>query len=126
MRVDCTLRINDLTTGGDDERPLDLGCQQVMGLQASPDGSQAAVVYQNDDELPGATYLAVIDLPSGEVVHNELLGERSECPDTGCPPGAQNIEYHGIAWDDAAIVRVALTDITSTPGELVVKRIRVG
>jgi hypothetical protein len=125
MRVDCTLRINDLTTGGDDERPLDLGCQQVMGLQASPDGSQAAVVYQNADELLGATYLAVIDLPSGEVVHNELLGERVECAPE-CSPGAQNIEYHGIAWDDAATVRVALTDITSTASELVVKRIRVG
>jgi hypothetical protein len=124
-RVDCTLRIDDMTSGGTEERPLDLGCQQVMGLQASPDGSQAAVVYQNDDELVGATYLAVIDLPSGEVVHNELLGERVECAPE-CAPGAQNIEYHGIAWDDAATVRVALTDITSTPGELVVKRIRVG
>jgi hypothetical protein len=127
MRVDCTLRINDLTTGDDEERPLDLGCREVMGLQASPDGSQAAVVYDDADEMDGAaTYLAVIDLPSGEVVHKELLGERSQCPDTGCPPGAQNIEYHGVAWDDAATVRVALTDLTSTPEELVVKRIRIG
>lgn len=124
---ECVLRITDLTTGEDEQRPLALPCQQVMGLQASPDGSRAAVVYQNDDELTGATYLAVIDLPSGEVVHDELLGQRMECSaDSPCPPETQPIEYHGIAWDDAATVRVALTDMSSSPGELVVKRIAVG
>jgi hypothetical protein len=127
--VECVLRMTDLTNGEEEQRPLDLPCSLVMGLQASPDGSRAAVVYENDepDELTGATYLAVVDLPSGEVVHDELIGLRTECTAASpCPPNTIPIEYHGMAWDDAATVRVALTDMTSPPGELVVKRIAIG
>jgi hypothetical protein len=126
--VECVLRTTDLTNGDDDQRPLDLPCYQVMGVQASPDGSQVAVVYESNepDQPIGATYLAVIDLPSGEVVHDELLGQRVDCSQGGCPPGIEPIDYHGIAWDDAATVRVAITDTSSSPGELVVMRIAIG
>jgi DNA-directed RNA polymerase specialized sigma24 family protein len=51
---------------------------------------------------------------------------RTECSTASpCPPNTIPIEYHGIAWDAAATVRVALTDMTSPPGELVVKRVAI-
>lgn len=126
---ECTLRVTDLTTGEVTERPLDLECSRVGGLQASPDGSQAAVAYEG--ALSGRTRdlpqvrLAVIDLPNGAVRHDQLLGHNIDCRIGGCPPGAKPADYQGMAWDDAATLRVAMTDLTTAFRDLSVERITV-
>lgn len=128
--AECTLRVTDLATGEVDERPLDLDCWGVKGVQASPDGSQAAVAYETGfgAELPEIR-LAVVALPGGTVVQDDLLGSNVSCRRGSCPPDlARPIRYRGMAWDDAATVRVAMNDLSAGAGatDLIIERMRVG
>jgi hypothetical protein len=127
---ECTLRVTDLATGEETEEPLDLKCSMIRGLQASPDGSRAAVAYEGSRssrtlDLPEVR-LAVVDLPDGAVAQDELLGNNIDCRAGGCPPDAQPADYQGMAWDDASTLRVAIEDLAVPFGDLVVERIRVG
>jgi hypothetical protein len=123
---ECTLRLTDLATGDETERPLALACSMVRGLQASPDGSRAAVAYESSlssrtrDNLPEVR-LAVVDLPDGAVSHDQLLGHNIDCRAGGCPPDARPLDYQGMAWNDAATLRVAMLDLTASFGDLTVQ-----
>jgi hypothetical protein len=123
---ECTLSVTDLATGDVIEKPLALECTMVRGLQASPDGSEAAVAYESsapDLDLP-AVRLAVIDLPDGAVRHDQLLGHNIDCR-AGCPPDARPVDYQGMAWDDPSTLRVAMVDLAASFGDLVVETIPV-
>ena len=124
---ECALRVTDLATGEETDQPLDLECSMIRGLQASPDGSQAAVAYENSRfsgtlDLPEVR-LAVINLPDGSVGQDQLLGNNVDCRAGGCPPDAQPADYQGMAWDDASTLRVAMEDLAVPFGDLVVERI---
>jgi hypothetical protein len=126
----CTLRITDLATGEEAEEALDLDCSMVRGLQASPDGSQAAVAYESSRssrtlDLPEVR-LAVIDLPGGAVRQDQLLGHNIDCRAGGCSPDAQPVDYRGMAWDDASTLRVAMVDLAARFGDLIVQTVTVG
>jgi hypothetical protein len=124
----CTLRITDLTTGETTERPLAIGCEMLFGLQASPNGSQAAVAYETGGSpVVGADVrLAVLDLPSGAVSHDQLLGHSVDCRAFGdCPPDPRFVDYRGMAWDDASTVRVAMIDPNAGGEDLIVQSIPV-
>lgn len=125
---ECTLRVTDLATGEEAERPLDLECRMVLGLQASPDGSRAAVAYEGGFGPAGPEVrLAVLNLPGGAVGHDQLLGHNIDCrAGGGCSPDARPIDYQGMAWDDASTVRVATRDLATSFGDLVVATIPVG
>jgi hypothetical protein len=123
---ECTLRVTDLTTGETAERPLAIGCEMLFGLQASPDGSQAAIAYETGgNPVVGADVrLAVVDLPSGAVGHDELLGHSIDCRAFGdCPPDPRFVEYRGMAWDDASTVRIVTVDPSAGGDDLIVERI---
>ena len=125
---ECTLRVTNLTTSETAERPLAIGCEMLFGLQASPDGSQAAVAYETGgDPVVGADVrLAVVDLPSGAVSHDELLGHSIDCRAFGdCPPDPRFVDYRGMAWDDASTVRVAMVDPSAGGDDLIVESIPV-
>jgi hypothetical protein len=127
---ECTLRVTDLATGEETDQPLDLECSTIRGLQASPDGSQAAVAYEISRssrtlDLPEVR-LAVINLPDGSVGQDELLGNNVDCRAGACPPDAQPADYQGMAWDDASTLRVAMEDLAVPFGDLVVERIPAG
>jgi hypothetical protein len=103
----------------------------VRGMQASPDGSRAAVAYEGSrsgrslDDMPEVR-LAVVELPDGAVGHDQLLGHNVDCRAGGCPPHARPIDYQGMAWDDVSSVRVAMVDLAASFGDLVVETIPVG
>jgi hypothetical protein len=128
---ECTLRVTDLATGDETARPLALECSMVRGLQASPDGSRAAVAYESSrssrtrDDLPEVR-LAVVDLPDGAVRHDQLLGHNIDCRAGGCPPDARPLDYQGMAWNDAFTVRVAMVELAAGFGDLTVQTIPVG
>jgi hypothetical protein len=126
---ECTLRVTDLATGKEAERPLAVGCQMVLGLRASPDGSRAAVAYERGGHpLIGAELrLAVVDLPSGAVSHDELLGHSIDCLAFGdCPPNPRFVAYQGVAWDDMSTLRVATVDPAGASSELILATMPVG
>jgi hypothetical protein len=124
---ECTLRVLDLATGENVERPIDLDCTMMVGLRASPDGSRASLAYEGPfvDRWPQVR-LAVLDLATGTVVHDQLLAHNLDCR-LGCPslPG-RAADYVGMAWDDASTLRVALADLTSDQHDLIVETITVG
>jgi hypothetical protein len=127
---ECTLRVTDLATGEETEQSLDVECSMVRGLQASPDGSQAAVAYESSRpsrtlDLPEVR-LAVIDLPGAAVRQDQLLGHNIDCLAGSCPPGARPADYEGMAWDDTSTLRVAMEDLAVPFGDLFVERIPVG
>ena len=125
---ECTLRVTDLTTGETAERPLPIGCEMLFGLQASPDGSQAALAYETGgDPIVGADVrLAVVDLPSGAISHDQLLGHSIDCRAfSDCPPDPRFVDYRGMAWDDASTMRVVLVDPSASGDNLVVVPIPV-
>ena len=112
---ECTLRVTDLATGEETDQPLDLECSMIRGLQASPDGSQAAVAYENSRfsatlDLPEVR-LTVINLADGSVGHDQLLGNKVDCRAAGCPSDAKPADYQGMAWFDASTLRVATEDL---------------
>jgi hypothetical protein len=77
---ECTLRVTDLGTCEETEQPLDLECSVMRGLQASPDGSQAAVAYESSFSRPlhlPDVRLAVINLPDGSVGQDHCLATTS-------------------------------------------------
>lgn len=125
---ECTLRITDLTTGDESARPLDLGCQTILGLRAAPDGRQAAIAYGNLSGRWPEQRLAVVDLATGTVVQDELLGNDITCPnsDGGCPPEVDPLHYRGMAWTDATTVDVALDDLDAPFPDLVIRQIKTG
>jgi hypothetical protein len=126
--AECTLRVTDLTTGETAERPLPIGCEMLFGLQASPDGRQAAIAYETGgDPIVGADVrLAVIDLPNGAISHDELLGHSIDCRAFGdCPPDRRFVDYRGMAWDDASTVRVVMVDPSAGGDDLIVEQIPV-
>jgi hypothetical protein len=97
---ECTLRVTDLGTCEETEQPLDLECSVMRGLQASPDGSQAAVAYESSFSRPlhlPDVRLAVINLPDGSVGQDQLLGNNVDCRAGGCPPDSQPADYQGMA-----------------------------
>jgi len=108
---ECTLRVTDLATGDESERPLDLTCQAIVGLQAAPDGRRAAVAYGNLAGRWPEQRLAVVDLSDGRVVDDELLGNDITCPGGGCPPEVDSRSYRGMAWASATTLHVALDDL---------------
>jgi hypothetical protein len=113
-----------------DAGTLDLECSKMRGLQASPDGSQAAIVYQSSrvsrtGDRPEVR-LAVINLPGGSVGHDQLLGNNIDCRAGSCPPDARPADYQGMAWDDTSTLRVAMEDLAVPFGDIVVERIPVG
>jgi hypothetical protein len=125
---ECSLRVTDLTTGAMAQRPLTIGCEMLFGLRVSPDGSRAAVAYETGGRLDvGAEVrLAVVDLPSGAVRHDELLGHSIDCRAFAeCPPNARFVDYRGMAWDDASTVRIALVDPSTGGDGLIVRSITV-
>jgi hypothetical protein len=127
---ECTLRVTDLATGEETEQPLDIECSMIRGLQASPDGSQAAIVYESSRfssslDLPEVR-LAVINLPGGSVGHDQLLGNNIDCRAGSCPPDARPADYQGMAWDDTSTLRVAIEDLAAPFRDTVVERIPVG
>lgn len=124
---ECVLQVVDLATGQDAERPLDIGCMSVFGLQASPDGSRAAVAYEAGAPLESEVRFAVIDLPTGAVVHDQLLGQNVDCSvGSACPPGARPVDFQGMAWQDASTVRVAVAELATAFDELTVDTIPIG
>ena len=130
---DCTLRNADLATGDQTEQRLQLDCSMILGLQASPDGSRAAVAYETTFDPGGSpafwpeVRLAVIDLPSGIVGHDEQLGDAVDCsPGRHCPPDVRPRDYEGMAWDDAATLRLAIDDLTDSSDNLTVETIPIG
>jgi hypothetical protein len=100
----------------------------LFGLQASPDGRQAAIAYETGgDPIVGADLrLAVIDLPNGAISHDELLGHSIDCRAFGnCPPDPRFVDYRGMAWDDASTVRVVMVDPSASGDDLIVEPIPV-
>jgi hypothetical protein len=124
----CTLRVTDLATGDESERPLDLTCQAIVGLQAAPDGRRAAVAYGNLAGRWPEQRLAVVDLGDGRVVDDELLGNDVTCPggSGGCPPEVDSRSYRGMAWASATTLHVALDDLDAPFDDPTVRNVTVG
>jgi hypothetical protein len=124
---ECTLRITGLATGDQTSQRLSLDCGTILGLQVAPDGSRAAVAYETTFDPIGSppswpeVRLAVIDLPSGAVGHDQQVGHAVDCsPGRPCPPGLRPRAYEGMAWTDATTLRLATDDLTDSLDDIAV------
>jgi|SRR5262245_11360068 len=110
----CTLDVIDLTSLGWSRVAALSNCHKVRGVRVSPTGQFVAVVYGNLGPVIELRF-AIVDLESGLIRDDILLGHNVLCPQSPCGGGRQ-VDYLGMAWENETEARIALIDLEPYDG----------
>jgi hypothetical protein len=102
----------EIGTGVTTEIPLPGGCDEAGGpVRLAPGGRHAAVAFHRLLDETHQLRVAIVDLDRGEVVEDRLISEvagADQVADSGPTGiGSRGGAVVGMAWDDAATLRVA-------------------
>jgi hypothetical protein len=102
----CWVQVSAVTT--EDTAPLhSFRCDQIIAVNAAPDGRAAAIVYEQWVGDAVELRLVVFDLDHMALIEDEFLNRSRSC--TSCLYPA-NAGYLGMAWDNTSRLRIALMD----------------